>query len=279
MYNTFTFNYTVVSTGAWAQHPVEYVVLNAASIPLVLLFAVVVRDGATAALPGWADPEGQGAAQRAGAPPAGPGRLILLGTLVEHEVGAHGNRRCWLVATGGRSGLRLRQQRDGPDPGAPRPRQAAGPCLFLCPRGHLPTRCASVPLPVDILSPCGSGRQAVRSGRPPPAEGWHPQATAFWTATGLIDTAIALLALYFVAAFFGGRRRALWAGLVSLATYMCTIFVFNYTVVATGAWAQHPVEYVVLNAATIPLVLLFAVVIRNVREAAGAGGQGETSWR
>ena len=52
----------------------------------------------------------------------------------------------------------------------------------------------------------------------PPAEGWHPQATAFWTATGLIDTAIALLALYFVAAFFGGRRRALWAGLVSLAT-------------------------------------------------------------
>ena len=87
----------------------------------------------------------------------------------------------------------------------------------------------------------------------PPAEGWHPQATAFWTATGLIDTAIALLALYFVAAFFGGRRRALWAGLVSLATYMCTIFVFNYTVVATGAWAQHPVEYVVLNAATIPL--------------------------
>ena len=117
MYNTFTFNYTVVSTGAWAQHPVEYVVLNAASIPLVLLFAVVVRDGATAALPGWADPEGQGAAQRAGAPPAGPGRLILLGTLVEHEVGAHGNRRCWLVATGGRSGLRLRQQRDGPNPG------------------------------------------------------------------------------------------------------------------------------------------------------------------
>ena len=57
---------------------------------------------------------------------------------------------------------------------------------------------------------------------------------------------------------------------------MCSIFVFNYTVVATGAWAQHPVEYVVLNAATIPLVLLFPVVIRNVREAAGAGGQGET---
>ena len=27
-------------------------------------------------------------------------------------------------------------------------------------------RCASVPLPLDILSPCGSGRQAVRSGRP-----------------------------------------------------------------------------------------------------------------
>ena len=69
------------------------------------------------------------------------------------------------VGARGSDNRRFRQQRDEPNPGAPRPRQAAGPCLFLCPRGHLPTRCASVPLPVDILSPCGSGRQAVRSGR------------------------------------------------------------------------------------------------------------------
>ena len=120
-----------------------------------------------------------------------------------------------------------------------------------------------------------SGFRPIQEFPWPPAEGWHPQATAFWTATGLIDTAIALLALYFVAAFFGGlQRRALWAGLVSLATYMCTIFVFNYTVIATGAWAQHPVEYVALNAATIPLILLFAVVVCNVWETA-QGGQGE----
>ena len=124
-----------------------------------------------------------------------------------------------------------------------------------------------------------SGLRPIQDFPPPPAEGWHPQVTALWTATGLIDTAIALLALYFVAAFFGGRRRALWAGLVSLTTYMFNTFTFNYTVVATGAWAQHPVEYVVLNAASIPLVLLFAVVVRDVREAAGARGQGETSWR
>ena len=124
-----------------------------------------------------------------------------------------------------------------------------------------------------------SGLRPIQDFPPPPAEGWHPQATTFWTSMGLIDTAIALLALYFVAAFFGGRRRALWAGLISLTTYMYNTFTFNYTVVATGAWAQHPVEYVVLNAASIPLVLLFAVVVRDVREAAGAGGQGETSWR
>ena len=65
---------------------------------------------------------------------------------------------------------------------------------------------------------CLSGLRPIPEFPWPPAEGWHPQATAFWTATGLIDTAIALLALYFVAAFFGGRCRALWAGLVSLAT-------------------------------------------------------------
>ena len=87
-----------------------------------------------------------------------------------------------------------------------------------------------------------SGLRPIQEFPWPPAEGWHPQATAFWTATGLIDTAIALLALYFVAAFFWGRRRVLWAGLISLAMYMGTIFTFNYTVVATGAWARHPVE-------------------------------------
>ena len=109
-----------------------------------------------------------------------------------------------------------------------------------------------------------SGVRSIREFPWPPADGWHPQATAFWTSVALIDTAIALLALYFVAVFFGGRRRAQWAGLVSLAAYMCTIFVFDYTVVATGAWARHPVEYVVLNAVTIPLFLLFVAVVRDV---------------
>ena len=65
-----------------------------------------------------------------------------------------------------------------------------------------------------------SGLRPIQDFPPPRAEGWHPQATAFLTASGLIDTASALLALYFVAAFFGGRRRALWAGLVSLTTSM-----------------------------------------------------------
>ena len=80
-----------------------------------------------------------------------------------------------------------------------------------------------------------SGLRPIQEFPWPPAEGWHRQATAFWTSMGLIDTAIALLALYFVAAFLGGRRRALWAGLVSLTTYTYNTFAFNYTVVATGA--------------------------------------------
>ena len=46
---------------------------------------------------------------------------------------------------------------------------------------------------------CLSGLRPIPEFPWPPAEGWHPQATAFFTATGLIDTVIALLALYFVA--------------------------------------------------------------------------------
>ena len=123
------------------------------------------------------------------------------------------------------------------------------------------------------------GLRPIQAFPPPPAEGWHPQTTALWTAMGLLDTAFAVLALHFVAAFFGGRRRALWAGLVALTTNMYAALSFNYTVIATGAWARHPVEYVVLNAVSIPLVVLFAVVVSEVREAAGAGERGEASSR
>ena len=124
-----------------------------------------------------------------------------------------------------------------------------------------------------------AGLRPIRDFPPPPAGGWHPQATAFWTSMGLIDTAVALLALYFVAAFFGGRRGALWAGLVSLTVFVYNTFTFNYTVVATGAWARHPAEYVALNAASIPLVVLFALVASDVREAAGAAAEGRTPSR
>lgn len=123
------------------------------------------------------------------------------------------------------------------------------------------------------------GLRPIQDFPPPPAEGWHPQATALWTSMGLIDTAIALLALYFAAAFLDGRRRALWAGLVSLTTYMYNTFTFNYSIVATGAWAQHPVEYVTLNAVSIPLVFLFAMVVREVREASRSGWPRQRSWR
>ena len=116
------------------------------------------------------------------------------------------------------------------------------------------------------------GLRPIQDFPPPPAGGWHPQATASWTAMALIDTAGALLALYFVAAVFRGRRRALWAGLVALTTNLYAALAFNYTVVATGAWALHPVEYVALNAVSIPLVVLFALVVSDVREAVGAAG-------
>jgi len=110
-----------------------------------------------------------------------------------------------------------------------------------------------------------SGLRPIQDFPPPPAEGWHPQATALWTSMGLIDTAIALLALYFVLAFFGGRRQALWAGLVSLTTFAYNTFIFNYSAVVTGAWELHPVEYVVIDAVSIPLLILFAMVVREVR--------------
>lgn len=119
------------------------------------------------------------------------------------------------------------------------------------------------------------GLRPIQGFPPPPIKGWHPQPTALWTGMGLIDTVIALLALYFVAAYFRGRRQALWAGLISLTTFVYNTFTINYSAVATGAWARHPAEYVVLNAVSIPLVLLFALVVGEVRSDS-LGGAGST---
>ena len=63
----------------------------------------------------------------------------------------------------------------------------------------------------------------------------------------------------------GGRNRPLPAAAPARrALTRRTTPAADYTV-ATGAWARHPVEYVVLNAVTIPLVLLLAVLVRDVR--------------
>ena len=123
------------------------------------------------------------------------------------------------------------------------------------------------------------GLRPIRDFPPPPAGGWHPQATASWTSMALIDTASALLALYFVAAFFRGAAPGAVGGAGRADHQHVRALAFNYTVVATGAWALHPVEYVALNAVSIPLVVLFAVVARDVREASGTEDQGGTSWR
>ena len=59
----------------------------------------------------------------------------------------------------------------------------------------------------------------------------------------------------------GGRCQALWAGLVSLATFAYNTFTFDYSTVVTAACELHPVGDVVINAVSIPLLLLFVMVV------------------
>ncbi|HSJ58675.1 MAG TPA: hypothetical protein VLC95_15940 [Anaerolineae bacterium] len=92
---------------------------------------------------------------------------------------------------------------------------------------------------------------------PPPPPGWTDQARYFLVTLGLLDTFLILLSFAFVAGYFARARWHSWLGLATLSAFVASAFAFAGGTLPTGAWAAHPLAYLSLVLAFLPVVPLF----------------------
>jgi hypothetical protein len=93
----------------------------------------------------------------------------------------------------------------------------------------------------------------------PPSGGWSVQARHFLVGLGAVDAANAALALVFVYGYFSRSRWWFWLGTFALTASVFSALVYAYGTIASGAWADHPAEYLTLAVVFMPVALLAAV--------------------
>jgi hypothetical protein len=93
----------------------------------------------------------------------------------------------------------------------------------------------------------------------PPLEGWSPQASHFLVGLGAADAVTAALAVAFVFGYFSQARWRVWLGTLTLTSTVCSAVVFAYGTMASGAWADNPLEYLSLVVAFTPVAVLFVM--------------------
>jgi hypothetical protein len=91
---------------------------------------------------------------------------------------------------------------------------------------------------------------------PPPAGGWSEQAINFFVGVGAIDALNAVIALVFVYGFFKGARWRGWLGTLTLTVAAYSALLFAFATIPTGAWADRPVEHLVIVLAFAPVLAL-----------------------
>lgn len=91
----------------------------------------------------------------------------------------------------------------------------------------------------------------------PPPGGWSAQAQYFLMSLGAIDFVTAIFALVFVYGYFSNERWWFWLGASTLTVSVISALVYGYGTVASGAWAGHLAEYLILVVVFIPVAALY----------------------
>jgi hypothetical protein len=94
---------------------------------------------------------------------------------------------------------------------------------------------------------------------PPPSGGWSDQARYFLLGTGVMDALTIVLVLVFVSAYFLRASWSMWLGIVTLATFNTSAALFGLGTLPSGAWGEHPVAYLGMVVAFLPILLLFVL--------------------
>jgi len=99
---------------------------------------------------------------------------------------------------------------------------------------------------------------------PPPDPGWHAQVVPFLMALGALDGAAALIGLLTAYQFFVRKNLLLKPLLTSLLVALTSAVVFAVGTIFSGAWAAHPLQYLLLVILFSPLFPLLYRVYRLV---------------
>lgn len=95
---------------------------------------------------------------------------------------------------------------------------------------------------------------------PPPDPGWHAQVVPFLLAMGAVDGSAALIGLLTAYQYFVRGNLLLKPLLVSLLIAVTSAGVFTVGTIFSGAWAAHPLQYLLLVVLFSPLFpLLYGV--------------------
>lgn len=95
---------------------------------------------------------------------------------------------------------------------------------------------------------------------PPPDPGWQAQVVPFLLAMGAVDGAAALIGLLTAFQYFVRGNLLLKPLLVSLLIAVTSAGIFAVGTIFSGAWAAHPLQYLLLGVLFSPLFpLLYGV--------------------
>lgn len=106
----------------------------------------------------------------------------------------------------------------------------------------------------------------------PPLTGWSAQAIHFLVGTGLVDFFIAIGAVIFVVRYLKGFRGSEILGAVVLTGSLYSAAVYAYGTIRSGAWQLHPMTYLLMTTAFIPVILLAITYLGGHLRADGESG-------
>ena len=121
---------------------------------------------------------------------------------------------------------------------------------------------------VHISSLAYGGYVILRSGRmtflaQPPLEGWSPQVIPFLLGLGIADAFAAGLGIYFSYQAVVKNTIESRLGLVSTSIALASALTFLVGTLSSGAWAQHPFEYLSMVVLFSPIPFLFLILLRE----------------
>lgn len=101
----------------------------------------------------------------------------------------------------------------------------------------------------------------------PPPQGWSNQALYFLVGMSIFDTSNIFLTFIFVYAYITVKKWTDWLGLINLTAMISSAIFFALGTIPSGAWFNHPFEYLIITILFLPIFVLYFLFIYHITKA------------